>query len=290
MSIVWTHKPIGWSPKDCVDEYRRSTGKTDKVAFAGRLDPMAYGLLPLVINGNRESSTILENQYKTYKFKVILGITTDTYDILGLIQDIKLNFILNKEEIQRLLHDCSQITNQEYPPYSSKTVYDEVTGKQTQLWKLANMGRLPTILPIHEVNIEYLKLLKNKVVSGEELISKVNIRINSLSKSKDMRKEAILNDWNRRFRFESNIVQLCSSKECYENELKNNRFQIITCEARVSSGTYIRGLANMMGGTCFDINRVGYGSINVDNTDKFQLRSRTMFDSKRNRKSCFATF
>ena len=49
MNVIWVFKPIGWTPKDCVDKLKEIF-KDDKISFAGRLDPMAYGMLPIIIN------------------------------------------------------------------------------------------------------------------------------------------------------------------------------------------------------------------------------------------------
>ena len=250
MPIVWVYKPIGWTPKDCVDEYRRQMKETRKIAFAGRLDPMAYGLIPLIINDSQASVYSLQESHKTYQFKVILGITTDTYDILGLITNLE-SKILNMTELETLMNACSGITSQEYPPYSSKTVRDELSGKQVALWKLAELGRLPKELPKHPVHIEHLKLLKTNIKTIDRIVVTIINRLASLLPSHNLRHDEILATW---------LEQLSKFTE--------REFQVITCEARVSSGTYIRGLGNLMGGTCYDIHRTQYGDKISDIRDK----------------------
>lgn len=49
MFIIWIHKPIGWTPKRCVEEYKKIIGEQGKVA--GPQDPMVFRLLPLIVNG-----------------------------------------------------------------------------------------------------------------------------------------------------------------------------------------------------------------------------------------------
>lgn len=256
MSIVWTHKPIGWTPKECVDEYKRRTNDRSKIAFAGRLDPMAYGLLPLVINGTRSTAQELEGSYKTYQFKVVLGMTTDSYDILGFITRITSdnNTILSLSELDTMIDTCAQIKVQEYPPYSSKTVYDNMTKKQVQLWLLAKEGRLPTKLPEHPVDIEYIKLLKSKVVPIDDVVLKVTSRINALLPSIDMRRKEILQGWKE-----------------WQTKSSGREFQVIKCEAKVSCGTYIRSIGNMMDGVCYDISRTVYGDMTTKDLDKFEF-------------------
>lgn len=245
MSIVWIHKPIGWTPKACIDEYRSVTGEKGKIAFAGRLDPMAYGLLPIVVNGTRDTASLLESSDKTYQFKVILGLQTDTYDILGLVTNIHEDNILDELQLQRMVETYSKVTTQEYPPYSSKTVTDERTGKKVQLWKLTTEG-MQVELPEHDIEIKYIKLLTHTTVSFSHLLMEIILRLESLSPSIHMRQDMISTMW-----------------KYHENKMKNRSFQIIECEANVSTGTYIRSIANSMNGVCYDINRIQYGDQNL---------------------------
>lgn len=254
MSIIWLHKPIGWTPKSCIDEYKRITNRGGKIAFAGRLDPMASGLLPIVVNGTRETASELESCYKTYQFKVILGLQTDTYDILGLLANIQEDRSYTEIDIENIIDTASTITVQEYPPFSSKTVLDERTGKKVSLWKLALEGT-PVSLPQHNVDIKYIKLLNHTTISSEDVLSIINDRIKQLLPSIDMRRFMILSRWKE-------ILPV----------MTNRRFQLIECEAKVSSGTYIRSIANSIGGVCLDINRIQYGTkILTNSIDKFQF-------------------
>lgn len=251
MSIVWVNKPIGWTPKMCVDKYRNND--KDKIAFAGRLDPMAYGLLPLIINGNQKLCDEVVSNYKTYRFKLILGIQTDTYDILGLINNYQEKTIYTVTELGEILDEHSKMKNQEYPPYSSKMILNEKTGKKTALWELTKNG-IEVVLPTHDVDIEYIKLLSSDIISIDNLHKIIAHRINELPLNVDMRQADILELWGN-----------------FISENKDHVFQIIKCEASVSSGTYIRSIGNSMGGTCFDINRIKYGDkiISIKN-NKYQ--------------------
>ena len=47
--LLWVFKPIGWNPTDCIQEIKKNKKHEQcKITFAGRLDPMAYGLMALV--------------------------------------------------------------------------------------------------------------------------------------------------------------------------------------------------------------------------------------------------
>lgn len=227
MHIIWVNKPIGWTPKQCVNEVKKLYN--GKICFAGRLDPMAYGLLPLIINGHYNDISNLQSCYKTYRFKVILGIQTDTYDILGEITNITNNVSYSNP---------LPIVSQEYPPYSSKTVM--YNNKKVPLWQLSKQG-IKVPLPVHDVDIKDFKILSKKMRSFDEILSTVIKRINTLPNSTDFRQESIITTW--------------------KSHMNYSLFQVVNCEATVSTGTYIRSIGNKMLGCCYDINRITYSTM-----------------------------
>ena len=87
--VINIYKPQGVTPVQLIVKFRISYPefKDTKIGFAGRLDPLAHGVMLLTIgeaNFNREP---LLNLNKTYKFKVLFGVETDSYDYLGLLKD-----------------------------------------------------------------------------------------------------------------------------------------------------------------------------------------------------------
>lgn len=236
MSIVWVFKPIGWTPKDCILEYQKLVNK--KMAFAGRLDPMACGLLPLIIHETEDTKQVqevkesLQGSYKTYQFNLIIGFETDTYDILGLPKTREGKYNLT-EELERV----KQIKVQKYPPYSSQNVFSHHYQKKMPLWKLAKEGKLPDELPKREIDIEFIRITGIEIIGNHELLGIIKERFNSLNNKDDYRYNEILSEWEKLLR---------DNKEYIIHHLK----------ARVSTGTYIRTLCHEFGGIAFDICRI----------------------------------
>ena len=87
MPII-SYKNIGETPLDIVNKYRKPNCK---YSFAGRLDPMARGQM-IVLEGleckNQDKYCGLD---KIYEFEILFGFSTDTYDILGIVENY--NFI-----------------------------------------------------------------------------------------------------------------------------------------------------------------------------------------------------
>jgi tRNA pseudouridine55 synthase len=77
-------KPAGWTSHDVVGRVRRLTGER-KVGHAGTLDPAATGVLPVAVGLATRSLEFLSESSKTYLAEITFGVTTDSYDIDGVV-------------------------------------------------------------------------------------------------------------------------------------------------------------------------------------------------------------
>ena len=75
-------KPSGPSSHDIVSAVRRALGGV-KVGHTGTLDPLATGVLPLLIGRATRLARFLASATKTYTAQVQFGWGTDTYDSAG---------------------------------------------------------------------------------------------------------------------------------------------------------------------------------------------------------------
>lgn len=75
-------KPSGPTSHDVVASVRRALGLR-KVGHLGTLDPMATGVLPLVVGRATRLAPLFTNATKQYNAVIRLGLVTDTYDITG---------------------------------------------------------------------------------------------------------------------------------------------------------------------------------------------------------------
>jgi len=80
--IINFHKPQQVTSHDCVALIRRLTG-IKRVGHTGTLDPMATGVLPICIGSATRITEYLDQDEKTYRCTMQLGIETDTQDIWG---------------------------------------------------------------------------------------------------------------------------------------------------------------------------------------------------------------
>jgi len=82
--VVILNKESGMTSHDAVNKMRRIF-KTKKVGHTGTLDPMATGVLPILVGNAVKASSFLVSDSKCYRAGLRLGITTDTEDTSGKI-------------------------------------------------------------------------------------------------------------------------------------------------------------------------------------------------------------
>ncbi|MBP6060753.1 MAG: hypothetical protein KA515_01980, partial [Candidatus Pacebacteria bacterium] len=83
--IVVVDKREGETPLSALERFRaKNKGYKDlPITYAGRLDPMASGVLVLLAGEKTKEKDKYLFLDKEYEFEVLFGFATDTYDILG---------------------------------------------------------------------------------------------------------------------------------------------------------------------------------------------------------------
>src|SRR5277367_4175563 len=80
--VIVVDKPQGLTSHDVVNRMRR-LANTRKVGHLGTLDPMATGVLPLVLDRATRLAQFFKSNEKTYDASIQFGWSTDTYDREG---------------------------------------------------------------------------------------------------------------------------------------------------------------------------------------------------------------
>lgn len=116
--ILLINKPQDFTSFDVVAVIRKLT-KAKKVGHAGTLDPLATGVLPILIGKATKFQDLLLNKSKEYKASFKLGIETDTQDIAGKILCEKFVPCLETENIKNALNFFKGKIEQVPPMYSA---------------------------------------------------------------------------------------------------------------------------------------------------------------------------
>lgn len=144
-------KPSGWTSHDVVNKFRR-IANTKRVGHLGTLDPLATGVLPLVVGRATRLSQFYTRSEKVYDAVVRFGHSTDTYDAEGTPTSPTVPFHPSPEAIEALLTPFRGTLLQTPPPISAK----KIAG--TPAYKLARKNVDVVLKPV-EVTIHSLELL-----------------------------------------------------------------------------------------------------------------------------------
>ena len=156
--IIIIYKPKGWTSHDIVAKVKKLT--QEKVGHTGTLDPLATGVLPLLIGKGTLCSKYLINHDKKYKVTLKLGKKTSTGDGEGeIIEEQNVNEqILEQTNIEEALKKF--IGEQEQIP----PIYSAIKVKGKKLYEYARNNQEVKIEPrkitIYEINL--LKIDKSR--------------------------------------------------------------------------------------------------------------------------------
>ncbi len=139
--IIIINKPKKCTSHDIVYQAKKAIG--EKVGHTGTLDPMATGVLPLLIGKGTLCSKYLINHDKIYEVQITLGIKTDSADSEGEVVQEKevLDSMLEKEQIEKVLKTFLGKQEQTPPMYSAIKV------KGKKLYEYARKGQTVEVKP-----------------------------------------------------------------------------------------------------------------------------------------------
>lgn len=224
-TVLNLYKQLGETPRERLERLRGAQPHYahEVLSYAGRLDPMAEGvLLCLVGSANKRREAYLELN-KEYVLDILFGFDTDTYDILGRVMESGDASMVTKDLIKKGLNEFRGHIAQEYPPYSSKAV----EGKSLFEW--ARAGALSSIvLPSRTVNIYDIEVKGMYKVGEKDLLAYINDSVDKVQG--DFRQEEILETWKK-----------------YLKPGGTREFVAATVRIECSSGTYVRSIAHGLG-------------------------------------------
>ncbi len=147
--IIVVNKPQEFTSFDVVAVMRRLCGQR-KIGHTGTLDPMAQGVLPLLLGNATRAQDILPDSDKEYEAGFKLGMTTDTLDIWGEIRS-ESTANVSKGDIEALIPRFTGEISQLPPMYSA------VKKNGVRLYDLARQGvtveREPRTVTITELEL-----------------------------------------------------------------------------------------------------------------------------------------
>ncbi len=228
--MIIYNKPVGMTPLEVIQKLKSSYSELEDIpiTYAGRLDPMAEGLLLLLVGDAVHRKDEFLKLNKTYEATILFGISTDSQDILGIPTFHENSFNISQnfsvESAQQIADNLTGEVTLTLPAFSSP----EVNGKPLWHWAKENLLHsieIPTkTTTIYDFNVATLEEKSWSDIYEYVFLSQAKV-------SGDFRQTEIANAW----------ASLSSKCEASKN------FKLITATINCSSGTYIRSLAQELG-------------------------------------------
>jgi tRNA pseudouridine(55) synthase len=190
----------------------------EKATHTGTLDPLAEGVLVILTGEDRLAKEALADWDKEYEFEILWGVATDSGDLLGMIQELRLG--VNSSDISDLESALQSFVGeyeQALPDFSARR------WKGKSAFDFAREGKE---IPVKTRRVKVLEaeVLGKEKIGIEEFLALQQEKVAQVRG--DFRQEEILSDWREKF---ADIA----SKE--DNELIVSKLRVVC-----SSGFYVR--------------------------------------------------
>jgi tRNA pseudouridine55 synthase len=150
-AVIIIDKPSGFTSHDVVARVRRILQQR-AVGHLGTLDPMATGVLPLVLGNMTRLAQFYLKSEKSYEGVIRFGYATDTYDTEGEPSTPPQQSTLTLEQVRQLATKFVGVIEQMPPPYSAKKIGG------VPAYKLARKNKEVALKPV-QVEIKQFEIL-----------------------------------------------------------------------------------------------------------------------------------
>jgi tRNA pseudouridine55 synthase len=149
--VVIIDKPAGLTSHDVVNRVRRMLHERS-VGHLGTLDPLATGVLPLVVGSMTRIAQFYTSSEKTYEGVIRFGFATDTYDAEGEPAVPPQAVSLSLAQVREVAVQFRGVIQQMPPPFSAKKIHG------VPAYKLARKQKEFTLKPV-QVEIKEFEIL-----------------------------------------------------------------------------------------------------------------------------------
>ncbi len=228
---VVLEKPVGQTPLEAIDAWKAAHPAYAALpaTYAGRLDPMASGALLVLLGEECKRREEYLGLDKEYEIEVVLGLSTDTGDALGLARSASEGARPSLEDSKEALSGCVGAHTVPYPAFSSKTV----AGKPLFMHALeGSLGSLE--IPTHEETVYRISLEAQEALSKDALYARIAATLRVVPRSDepskgagaDFRQGEIRERWRQ-----------------WHETAGSRSFLVLRLRVVCASGTYMRTLA-----------------------------------------------
>lgn len=217
-------KRPGETPLEALKRSQKALGWSEvSMTYAGRLDPIAEGVLPIVYGSAIAQKESVISLPKTYEARIVFGFETDSFDILGIPSAISgESAFVQKVSVEETLRSLDGGVDLAIPRYASVPV------DGTPLHELARRGEYASedSLPRRTMCFSNCRLLSLEDISAEALRDEIIAAISRVRG--DFRQERIQSAW------QSHLSHYA-------------RYRVARITVSCTSGSYIRSFAHELG-------------------------------------------
>jgi tRNA pseudouridine55 synthase len=149
--VLIIDKPAGLTSHDVVNRVRRILDERS-VGHLGTLDPMATGVLPVVIGNFTRLAQFYVSSEKVYEGGIRFGFSTDTFDAEGDPTSAPKPVALQRDQLESVAAKFRGVITQTPPPFSAKKI------KGVRAYKLARKQKEVVLAPV-QVEIKEFEIL-----------------------------------------------------------------------------------------------------------------------------------
>lgn len=234
-------KPLGATPLQALQLLRKAqnlpTGT--KLAYAGRLDPMASGLIPVLHGSLLQHQEDFWYLSKRYSATVLLGIRTDSHDLLGMPERTTPTADVEAERITAAVRGLVGKFYLSVPVFSSYRFRENLAGIPVRC------------MAVHQLDVQGMDVLDH-IALAELATTRIALVQGAF------RQDDILNAWQRTLK-------------------KPGQWTTVQLDIQCGSGTYVRSLVHelgrrlMCGAMLLDLRRTQVGGWNVSDPTVVRL-------------------
>ncbi|PYX62534.1 MAG: tRNA pseudouridine(55) synthase TruB [Acidobacteria bacterium] len=212
-SVLLINKPPSLTSHDVVNRVRRILQQRS-VGHLGTLDPLATGVLPLVIGNLTRLAQFYTDSEKIYEGVIRFGFATDTYDADGEPIGAALTVKVSLEEVRELAARFRGVIQQMPPPFSAKKI------RGVPAYKLARKHKEVPLTPV-QVEIKEFEILGLSDVAEEDVADKKSLPADSSEK---------ITQQGTRARFRARVAS-----GTYMRSVAHDMGQLLGCGAHLES-------------------------------------------------------
>lgn len=224
------YKQAGETPLQTITKIRAKFPdfSAEKMTYAGRLDPLAEGVLLVLVGEECKNKEKYLGWDKEYEVEFLLGVKTDTGDVMGIVENALPCHSCESRNLRECAKDsCLHRNDNDLVVEEIKSAINSLLGKKTQAYPKYSSPRLCGKGEIFKtVEIKEAEFLNLNQIDSSVLLSAVTEKISRVVG--DFRQKEIMDQWQKKIKSEQ-------------------IFNLIKCRILCTSGTYIRVLAEELG-------------------------------------------